>query len=238
MKSGRKLTIASSEANPPKLKPRSPAALSSPVSAEQRADKAVAARHPAAPRQRQHAIMPVRDGLARPRQRRIEPRDFRAARSGCPTMSPTSRIWCLTSSRVRGTANSARCSPFAFNNSRVERLSNSAGDDDVGLEHQHVFRPARQHRIAACIVAAQDCQRVARKPARAQGSVRDRPASAAIDRCRHSSTRCAADWRPTRRCPATPAPSIATRNATPAVASDIRPRHDHGLALDIPRDRR
>ena len=84
MKSGLRLTIASSEANPPKVKPRSPAALNSPVSASSEDDEVVAARHPAAPRQRQHAIMPVRHGLTRARHRRIEPRDFRRRAVGMP----------------------------------------------------------------------------------------------------------------------------------------------------------
>ena len=49
---------------------------------EQRADQAVAARHPSAPGQRQHPVSPSGCGGARPRQRRIEARDRRRRARG------------------------------------------------------------------------------------------------------------------------------------------------------------
>jgi len=55
------------------------------------------------------------------------------ARSGWPAISPIWRIWAFTSSRFRGTENSATRSPCAFSNSRVARLSKELATTTSGF---------------------------------------------------------------------------------------------------------
>ena len=226
-KSGFKLTIASSEAKPPKSTPRSPAALASPASAEQRADKTVAARHPAAPRQRQHAKCRSDDRAARAR-----PSPHRAARFRPPRDRDGRRCRrsrgsgpCLV--KVARHRQFGEMKPVRLQQLARRALVERAGDDDVGLEHQNVLGAAGQHRIAADSPAATPA--VPRQTGSIPGSARDRPAPAASDRCRCSSRRCAAP-----AADAALAGNASTMLATSraaAVASDFRPGHDHRLAL-------
>ena len=133
-----------------------------------------------------------------------------AARSGWPARSPTSRICCRTSSSVRGTESSARRSPLAFSSSRVARLSNGAGDDEVGPDQQDILGAAGQERIAAGVAGRRPASHRA-KTGSVRGSVRDRRAPAPVDRCRRSSTPGAAAWRAMLALPATASANIATR---------------------------
>ena len=183
--------------------------------------------------------MPVGNGLTRARHRRIEPGDLLRGAIAMPDDVAESRGSGPSPRQAfAAPTNSARCSPVRLQQFPRRTLVEQTGDDDVGLEHQHVFGAARQCRIAARSSAGRDCQRIAREPAEARGFVRDPPASAATDRCRRSSTRCAADWRQrrSRRRSRTPPRSRAEiRNAnriTDPPTARSQPR------ADIPRDRR
>ena len=141
--------------------PRSPAAIEQPGLGQQRADKAVAARHPAAARQRQHAIMRCSvDGLARAGDRCIEPGDLQQRRDRDGRRSRPSRGSGPSPRRAcAAPRDSARCSAVRLQQLPRRALVEQAGDHDVGLR-----APARPRRrrtgseSGRASSAAKDCQ--------------------------------------------------------------------------------
>jgi hypothetical protein len=146
-------------------------------------------------------------------------------------MSPASRICCRASSRVRGTASSARRSPLAFSSSPRRALVERARDDDVGRDQQHVLGATGQDRIAADVVAELRLPAATRKPAQSRDllGIGQRQhqliVQTFIDTRRGRPAR---DARAAGNASATREPKLRT-----AAASEIRPRHDHGLALEF-----
>ena len=113
---------------------------------EDRADKTVAAGHPAAPRQWQHAKMPGACELARLRNRGIEPRDFRSRPLGM-----TGDVAHLAD-LLAHLAECARHRQFdEIDAVRLQQLPRRslvelARGDDIGLQHQNVLGASRQDR--------------------------------------------------------------------------------------------
>ncbi len=155
---------------------------------QQRTDQAVAAGDPAAPRQRQHGIMFVRHGPARPRNRGVERCDFRRRAIGMSGDFAHLADLGFRFIEVARHGEFGEMKPLLFQQLPRRALVEQAGDDDIRPQHQHILGAAGQNSVAAGIVRRQGLPRVARIAAETEDLFGDRPAAAAIDRCRHSST--------------------------------------------------
>ena len=132
---------------------------------EQRADKTVAARDPAAPRQRQHAIMPLRSSAPRARQRRVEPRDFRRRAIGMPgDVAGLADLEPRFGERSRH-GEFGQMKPLGLQQFPRRTLVEQAGNDNVGFCEQYVLGPTGQDRIAPHVVRRQRLPTATRKPA-------------------------------------------------------------------------
>ena len=111
---------------------------------QQRTQQALAAGHPAAPRQRQHPVALVRDRLARARDRGIEPGDFR--RRAIRMLHDRAHLADLVLDLVERARNAELGEVKTFLLQKLARraLVEQARDHDIRPEHKYVLGAARQ----------------------------------------------------------------------------------------------
>jgi hypothetical protein len=108
--------------------------------------------------------MLVGDSLARPRQRRIEPGDLlRRAIGVANDIAEFANLVLHFSQRPRH-REFGEMQPLGFQQLPRRALVEQVREDDVGLEHQHIFRTARQTWIPADIAGHPDIAGESGKP--------------------------------------------------------------------------
>ena len=117
---------------------------------QQRTQQAVAAGHPAAPRQRQYLVAMLRHGLSRARDRVVEPRDL-----GARTVGMTDEIAHLANLRldlieIARHGEFGEMKPLFFQQLPRRPFVEQARDDDIGPDHQDVLgaRPTASDSVA------------------------------------------------------------------------------------------
>ena len=235
--SGLRLTIASSDAKPPNENAEIAGRVEQPGLGQQRADQARRCRPPS-----RAATTATRDNACRAtawRARAIAASSRAISAAGAVGMSDDVAdfanlvLHLVERARHRQFGEVHARSPSA--SSRVERLSNRLATTTSGFSTSTSSAPPDS--LGYALASSPPTQASREYRLRARESARDRPASAATGRCRHSSRRCAAasaaDAGVHRAAPAPQVPAARRmRRITYPPTARSRPR------ADTPRDRR